>query len=227
MFAFVAFVVAVLDLSAQENSSAFILAKDGVVVDYAISAKLAMSKKSKLVGYGRLTVSNIVEHDGKTEILYTFLGLDTKKKPLAFNSEFQPKIILEDGAIRYDIDPLMNGGGYITAHEGFAFVIPATLNVGDNVETGVVKERVQFPMSPEVENIIRYEEFTVCSEEDIATEAGIYHCYKLEGVLNGTFQTVPLKNTKYAIWFSRKIGIVKIETDYYSESVIIDNVAGF
>jgi len=223
--AIVALCLATLNgIMAQENSNSFALSQQGVVVDYAISAK--KFRKVELIAYARLTISNVKTNDNQTTIVYNFDGLNKKKKPLGGNSSAEQVITVTDGVIIYESDPLMNPGNYRTSHEGFAFKIPSSLNIGDKIESGVVKEKAKFPMSKEIENVVQYDNFQVTGEEDLSTNAGIFHCYKIEGVLNGSFQTERLVNTSYAIWFSPKIGIVKIETEYFNETLLIDSVVG-
>lgn len=222
LFAMMVMCLATLNISAQENE--FALTKQGAVVDYLISAKTG--KKVKPMGYGRLTITDVRGNEGQMSILYNFEGLTLKKKNMGGKTSFPQKITLENGVMIFESDPLMTVGGYKTSHDGFAFKIPSKLNVGDKIETGVVTEKAKFPMSKEIENVIKYEDFYVRGEEDINTSVGLFHCYKIEGTLNGSFQNVPLVMTNYAMWFSPKIGIVKIETEYYNEVLLLDAVAG-
>lgn len=223
--AIVALCLATLNgILAQEASNSFALTQQGVVVDYAISAKKI--NKVELLAYARLTISNVKTNDNETTIIYNFDGLNKKKKPLGGNSSVEQTLTVTDGVILFESDPLMNPGNYRTSHEGFAFKIPSALSIGDKIESGVVKEKAKFPMSKEIENIVQYDDFYVTGEEDVSTNAGIFHCYKIEGMLNGSFQTEPLVMTNYAIWFSPKIGIVKIETEYFNETLVIDSVVG-
>ena len=214
---------------AQENESenSFIMTRQDVVVDYLMSAQM-MGSKVKPVGYVRLKVTNVSNDAGRhTTVDYDFDLLNMKKKPMSgVRSNIKQQLMVDNGVITFDNDPLMNAGAYKKSHDGFAFKIPATLNVGDKIETGTTVERAKFPMTKEVENVVRYDNFSVVGEEDIAIAGGNYHCYRIEGCLNGSFQTVKLENVRYAIWFSPQVGFVKIETDYYGSTLVLDGVSG-
>ena len=217
-----------IKLMAQDGVEEFALTKIGAIVDYSISAQTGLSSKGKLVAYARLTVADVSVNDDKKTIIYNYDGLTPKKKPMGKNaSDIKQKLVIENGLMIFEDDPLINAGTYKTSHEGFAFKIPVTMKIGDKIETGTITERAKFPMHKEIENIIRYDDFCVVGEEDINTNMGMFHCYKVSGKLNGTLQTIPLEMTNYAIWFSPKIGIVKIETDYYKETLLLDSVTGF
>ena len=104
--------------------------------------------------------------------------------------------------------------------------IPAELKVGDKLESGSIEQTTKAPMGPKVHNSISYDNFTVTAEEDVETAAGVFHCIRIDGKLNGSFQTVKLKDTSYTLWLSQNVGIVKVEADYYKESFVIDAVEG-
>ncbi|MBP3849271.1 MAG: hypothetical protein J6E43_00455 [Prevotella sp.] len=223
-FAMVVVCLSTLNIVAQESSNVFALTKQGVVVDYLISAKTG--KKVKPVCYGRLTVTDVRGNEAQQTVLYNFEGLNLKKKPLGGKTNIPQKISIDNGIMTFESDPLMTAGAYKTSHDGFAFKIPATLHTGDKIESGTVVEKAKFPMAKEIENVVKYEDFYVRSEEDIETPSGVFHCFKIEGTLNGTFQKTPLVMTNYCLWFSPKIGIVKIETEYYGEVLLLDAIAG-
>lgn len=210
----------------SENGNDLILTRQDVAVDYLISAQM-LRGKAQPVGYGRLAVTGVSNDGVTTTVDYLFEVLNMKKKPMSgTKSVIKQQLTVTDGVITFDNDPLMNAGAYKTSHDGFAFKIPATLNVGDKIETGTVVERAKFPMMKEIENVVRYDDFTVVGEEDVATTCGTYHCFRIEGRLNGSFQKTKLADTRYAIWFSPQAGFVKIETDYCHETLVLDGVVG-
>ncbi len=217
-----------LTANAQEGFNAYALTKPGVVVDYSYNA-IMMGSKPKLAGYFRTTVKAL-EKDGDNDVVVTNMFFLNKKKKPSKNAAFAG---FADGA---DVKTTFEQGSYIMADpifslsgpvsSGFCFRIPAELKVGDKLESGKIEQTTKAPMSPTVHNNISYDDFAVTAEEDVETPAGVFHCMRIEGKVNGSFQTVRLKDTKYVMWLSQNVGLVKVEADYYGISFVIDAVEG-
>lgn len=217
-----------LAANAQEGLNAYALTKPGVVIDYAFYATI-MSSKPSLCGYVRNTIKAL-EKDGENDIVVNNMLFLNKKKKASKNAAFagfadgnDNRQVFTNGAYTMN-DPIFGMAGKLES--GFFLKIPAELKVGDKLESGEIKQTTKAPMGPTVHNTISYDDFTVTGEEDIETPAGVFHCLRIDGKLNGSFQTVKLKDTRYTMWLSENVGIVKVETDYYKESYIIDTVEG-
>lgn len=222
--------LATMAAQAQEALNAYALTKPGVVVDYAYYAA-AMSKKPSLLGYVRTTVKAI-EKDGNNDVVITNSQMLNRKKVPSKNAAFSgfadgidTKCIYTMGAYTMVQDPIFGGSGKIE-NDGFFLKIPSELKVGDKLESGNIEQTTKAPMGPTVHNTVSYDDFTVTAEEDVETPAGVFHCMRIDGKLNGSFQTVNLKDTRYTIWMSPNIGMVKAETDYYKESFVLETIEG-
>ena len=230
IIAMVAFCLAAVTVNAQETLNAYALTKPGVVVDYAFYAA-AMSSKPSLLAYMRTTVKAI-EKDGDNDVVVTNSKILNRKKKPSKNAAFSgfadgadASCTFTQGAYTIFNDPLFGLAGPIE-EGGFFLKIPAELKVGDKLESGSIEQTTKAPMGPKVHNSIPYDNFTVTAEEDVETAAGVFHCIRIDGKLNGSFQTVKLKDTSYTLWLSQNVGIVKVEADYYKESFVIDAVEG-
>ena len=219
---------AVVAVKAQESFSAYALTKPGVVVDYAYYAA-SMSSKPSLMGYVRTTVKAIEKDGGNDVVITNNFFLNRKKKPsknaafAGFADGLDARTSFWQGACTMT-DILFQLAG--TVKSGFFLKIPAVLKVGDKLESGSIVQTTKFPMTREVQNNISFDDFTVTAEEDVETNAGVFHCMRIDGKLNGSFQTVKLKDTCYTLWISQNVGLVKVDTDYYKVSLVIDTVEG-
>lgn len=222
--------LATMATQAQEALNAYALTKPGVVVDYALYAA-AMSKKPSLMAYVRTTVKAI-QKDGDNDVVITNSQMLNRKKEPSKNAAFSGfadgidvECTFTKGSYTIVQDPLFGSSGKIE-NDGFFLKIPAELKVGDKLESGSIEQTTKAPMGPKVHNTVSYDDFIVAAEEDVETPAGVFHCFRIDGKLNGSFQTVKLKDTRYSIWLSQNIGMVKVECDYYKESYVIDAIEG-
>ncbi len=229
IFLMAVFCLSAVVSNAQEGLNAYALTKPGVVVDYAYKA-ITLGSKPKLVGYVRTTVSGL-EKDGDKDVVVTKYEMLNRKKKPSKNAAFSgyadginQKTTFENGGYTIVQDCFFGSAGEIE-EGGFFLKIPAELKVGDKLESGKINQVTTHVRK--VHNNISYDDFTVVGEEDIETPAGVYHCMRIDGKLNGSFQTVELKDTRYSLWLSQNIGIVKADTDYYGISITIDTIEGF